>query len=60
MQFIQRSNRFFESLDIQNILLPAMEKEKEFIRSYKNEIVDEEVVLRFKEEIEEIKAYAKI
>ena len=37
-----------------------MEKEKEFIRSHKNEIVDEEVVLRFKEEIEEIKAYVKI
>lgn len=51
---------FFESLDIQNILLPAMEKGKEFIESHRNEIVDEEVVLRFKEEIEEIKAYAKI
>lgn len=37
-----------------------MEKGKEFIRSHKNEIVDKEVVLRFKEEIEEIKAYAKI
>lgn len=41
---------FFESLDIQNILLPAMEKGKEFIRSHKNEIVDEEVVLRLMEE----------
>ena len=51
---------FIESLDIQNILLPAMEKGKEFIESHRNEIVDEEVVLRFKEEIEEIKAYAKI
>lgn len=51
---------FFESLDIQNILLPAMEKGKEFIESHRNEIVDEEVVLRFKEEIEEIKAYDKI
>lgn len=37
-----------------------MEKGKEFIKSHKNEIVNEEVVLRFKEEIEEIKAYAKI
>lgn len=37
-----------------------MKKGKEFIKSHRNEIVDEEVVLRFKEEIEEIKAYAKI
>lgn len=41
---------FIETLDIQNILLPAMEKEKEFIKSHKNEIVDEEVILKFKEE----------
>ena len=51
---------FFESLDIQNILLPAMEKGKEFIESHRNEIVDEEVVLRYKEKIEEVKSYAKI
>ena len=40
---------FIESLDIQNVLLPAMEKGKEFIESHRDEIVDEEVVLRFKE-----------
>lgn len=51
---------FFESLDIQNILLPAMEKGKEFIESHRDEIVDEEVVLRYKEKIEEVKSYAKI
>ena len=40
---------FIESLDIQNVLLPAMEKGKEFIKSHRDEIVDEEVVLRFRE-----------
>ena len=40
---------FIESLDIQNVLLPAMEKGKDFIKSHRDEIVDEEVVLRFKE-----------
>ena len=37
-----------------------MEKGKEFIESHRNEIVDEEVVLRYKEKIEEVKSYAKI
>ena len=41
---------FIESFDIQNILLPVMEKGKEFIKLHKNEIVDEEVILKFKEE----------
>ena len=41
---------FIESLDIQNILLPAIEKGKEFIKSHKNEIVDEKVISKFKEE----------
>lgn len=49
-----------ESLDIQNFLLPAMKKGKEFIKSHRNEIVDEEVILRYKEKIEEVKVYAKI
>ena len=49
-----------ESLDIQNVLLPAMEKGKEFIESHRDEIVDKEVVLRYKEKIEEVKSYAKI
>lgn len=31
---------FLESLDIQNTLLPAMEKGKEFIKSHRNEIVE--------------------
>ena len=39
-----------ESLDIQNVLLPAMEKGKEFIESHRNKIIDEEVVLRLMEE----------
>ena len=39
---------FIESLDIQNILLPAMEKGKKFIKSHKNEIVDEKVILNLR------------
>lgn len=37
-----------------------MEKGNEFIKSHRNEIVDEEVILRLKKKIEEVKAYAKI
>lgn len=43
-----------KSLDIQNFLLPAMKKAKEFIESHRDEIVDEEVILRYKEKIEEV------
>ena len=45
----KESINIIKSLDIQNVLLSAMKKAKEFIESHRDEIVDEEVVLRFKE-----------